>query len=515
VSERRSRRAVEERLAQALERRVGVPAARLARDATFESLGLDSEEAVEIAGELEAWLGRPVPATVLYDNPTIAAVAEELGGGGGDAEGPRRRRSRPAGATDPVALVGIGCRFPGGDGPDEFWELLRDGRDAVREPPTEREALRDGGRPSRRGAFLDGVDRFDAAFFGISPREAAEMDPQQRLLLEVAWEALEDGGIPASALAGEPVGVFVGVSGADYFDLLMSAAGGPGRYAATGGATSLVPNRLSYALDLRGPSVAVDTACSSSLVAVHLACQALRTGDCDLALAGGVNLVLRPEPSEALERLGMLSDGGRCRPFDDDADGFVRGEGAGVVVLKRLADARADGDPVYALVRGSAVGSDGRSNGVLAPNGKAQAALLRGAYERAGVDPAAVSYVEAHGVGAPLGDAVEANALGAVLAPGRTLDAPCAFGSVKGNIGHLESAAGIASVVKVALALRERRLPPSIGTERLHRAIAADSLPLELQREPAEWKADEPVAGVSAFGFGGTGAHAVLQGVAG
>ncbi|MDQ4075929.1 MAG: polyketide synthase, partial [Chloroflexota bacterium] len=363
---------------------------------------------------------------------------------------------------EPIAIIGIGCRFPQADNPEAFWKLLRNGVDAISEVPAERWDVDEfydpdptvlGKMNTRWAGFLDGVDRFDPYFFGISPREAASMDPQQRLLLEVAWEALEDAGQVLDDLAGRPVGVFVGISTNDYRlevrDPIYIDA-----YLGTGVLFSIAAGRISYLLNFRGPALAIDTACSSSLVAVHLACQSLQSGETELALAAGVNVILDPGGMIALTQLTALSPDGRCKVFDAQANGYVRGEGAGVVVLKRLEQALADGDPIYAVIRGSAVNHDGRSNGLTAPNGPSQEALIRHALDNAGVSPAQISYVEAHGTGTPLGDPIETMALGAVLAQERPSGSDCAIGSVKSNIGHLEAAAGIASLIKVALSLK-------------------------------------------------------------
>jgi acyl transferase domain-containing protein/thioesterase domain-containing protein/SAM-dependent methyltransferase/acyl carrier protein len=417
-------------------------------------------------------------------------------------------------------VIGIGCRFPGADGPDAFWRLLRNGVNAITEVPGQRwdaDELYDP-RPStpgkmntRWGGFLSDVDRFDAAFFRISPREARRVDPQQRLLLEVAWEALEDAGQVAEQLAGSATGVFVGISNDDYARLQLSDLALDDAYAGTGSALSIAANRLSYWFDLRGPSLAVDTACSSSLVAVHLACRSLRGGECSLALAGGVNLILTPALTVNFTKAGFMAPDGLCKAFDSRADGYVRGEGAGVVVLKPLAVAIEDGDPIYAVIRGSAVNQDGRTNGLTAPNRWAQEAVLRSAYANAGVAPAEVTLIEAHGTGTALGDPIEAGALGAVLAEDRAPDRLCSLGSVKTNIGHLEAAAGIAGLIKVALALQHRELPPTLHFEKPNPLIPFADLPLRVQTTLAPWQG--PLrAGVSAFGFGGTNAHVVLEG---
>ena len=420
---------------------------------------------------------------------------------------------------EPIAIIGIGCRFPGANGPQAFWELLRDGVDAISETPPGRwpAALYDpdpaapGKMNTCWGGFLEQVDQFDAAFFKISPVEAIQIDPQQRLLLEVTWESLEDAGIVPSQLAGAPVGVFVGIMSNDYGEISRFAPDLVDAYTCPGNGYCIAANRISYVFDFRGPSVAVDTACSSSLAAVDLACASLGRGECDLAVAAGVNALLSPWGSIYFTKASLMSPSGRCQPFDARADGIVRGEGAGVVILKRLADAAAAGDAIYAVIRGTAVNQDGRSNGLTAPNRWAQEAVLRAAYERAGVSPGAVQYVEAHGTGTPLGDPLEAKALGAVLSEDRPPDQPCLIGSVKSNMGHLESAAGMAGLIKVALALKHRAIPPSLHFHTPNPTIPFAELPIRVAQTLTPWPATgAALAGVSSFGFGGTNAHVVV-----
>ena len=339
------------------------------------------------------------------------------------------------------------------------------------------------GLTSRWGGFLDQVDQFDAQFFGISPREASRMDPQQRLLLEVAWEALEDAGQVPEQLAGSRTGVFTGSASNEYQHLTLSRPDLIDAYSGTGTSTSIAANRLSYFFDLRGPSMSVDTACSSSLVAIHLACRSLRDGESTLALAGGVNVMLTPGPNINFAKAGVLAADGRCKTFDAKADGWVRGEGAGIVVLKPLSRALADGDSIYAVIRGSAMNQDGRTNGLMAPSRLSQEEVLTDAYERAGLSPGVVQYVEPQGLGTLLGDAIEAEALGTVLADGRASDSPCLVGSVKTNIGHLEGAAGVAGVIKVAMALRHRAIPPTLNFSEPNPNIPFDRLPLRVARD--------------------------------
>ena len=421
----------------------------------------------------------------------------------------------------PIAITGIGCRFPEATGPEAFWGLLAKSGDAITEIPASRfdvDAFYDE-RPgipgkiySRWGGFVDQIDQFDPYFFGIAPREAAGMDPQHRLLLEVAWEALEDAGQVPEHLLGQKVGVFAGMCTNDYLDSVTDPSL-MDIYFAAGNARSILSGRLSYALGLEGPSVVVDTACSTSLVAVHLACESLRSGESMLALAGGTNLVLRPEPSIGFCQAQMLARDGRCKAFDARGDGFVRSDGVGIIVLKRLADALADHDPIYAVIRGSAVNNDGRSGGLLmTPSRAGQEAVLREAYKNSGISPGQVQYVETHGTGTSVGDPIEAMALGTVLATDRPADQPCRIGSVKTNIGHAEGAAGIAGLIKVALALKHRAIPASLHFDEPNPAIPWSELPLTVQREMTPWPAEATpaVAGVSSFGISGTNSHIVL-----
>ncbi|MEV6929978.1 SDR family NAD(P)-dependent oxidoreductase [Dactylosporangium sp. NPDC051485] len=410
----------------------------------------------------------------------------------------------------PIAVVGFACRLPGANRPAEFWRLLREGRDAITERPAHAAPDLPG---ARWGGYLDATDAFDPAFFGISPREAAVMDPQQRLALELAWEALEHAGIPPHRLAGSAAAVFMGAMWEDYAKLSHAlGAGAVTPFSATGLVRGIIANRISYALGLRGPSLTVDTAQSSSLVAVHLAVESLRRGESTVALAGGVNLALLPHTSWIAARFGGLSPDGRCFTFDERANGFVRGEGGGVVVLKPLDRARADGDEIHCVILGSAVGNDGATEGLTVPGQAGQEAVLAAAYRRAGVDPGEVQYVELHGTGTRAGDPVEAAALGAVLGRGRPADAPLRVGSVKTNIGHLEGAAGIAGLLKVVLSLRHRQLPASLNFRAPNPRIPLDELRLAVQTGLGPWPApDGPLlAGVSSVGMGGTNCHVVL-----
>ncbi|GLW22311.1 hypothetical protein Mame01_23540 [Microbispora amethystogenes] len=411
-----------------------------------------------------------------------------------------------------VAVVGLACRLPGAAHPRALWDLLRTGRDAVGAPPRSR-LTSEPRLAGLRGGFLDQVDGFDAGFFGVSPKEAAAMDPQQRLVLELAWEALEDAGIPPAGLAGTPAGVVIGAMAADYAALVYGRGDAAiTRHTLAGLTRGILANRISYALDLRGPSLTVDTAQSSALVAVHLACESLRSGESEVALAGGVNLNLVPESTATAERFGGLSPDGRCFTFDARANGYARGEGGGIVVLKPLRRALADGDHVYAVILGSAVNNDGATPGLTVPDAAAQQRVVRLAVERAGVDPGAVQVVELHGTGTRVGDPIEAAALGAALGAARPATQPLLVGSVKTNIGHLEGAAGIAGLLKAVLGIHHREVPPSLNYETPNPAIDLDALNLRVVTEPSPWpRPGLPlVAGVSSFGVGGVNCHVVL-----
>ena len=425
-------------------------------------------------------------------------------------------------AREPIAVVGLGCRFPGGaDSGDSFWDLLREGRDAISLVPADRwdaDAYYDpdpdepGKMVTRWGGFLDQVDQFDTKFFEIAPREAASMDPQQRLALEVAWETLENAGIAPMDLRATKTGIFLGIASNDYSQL-HARTGDPeamDAHYASGIAHSIASGRISYLLGLEGPSISLDTACSSSLVAVHVACESLRAGDCSLALAGGVNAMLAPETTAMLSRVRMLSPDGRCKAFDESADGFVRGEGCGFVALKTLSQAQADGNRILAVIRGTAINQDGASSSMTAPHGPSQVKLMRQALAMAGVEPGDVSYVEAHGTGTALGDPIELQALGAVYGAGRSK--PLHVGSLKTNIGHLEAAAGVAGLIKTILALKHRQIPAHLHLTQLTSHVRWDELKLTVPRKLTDWETDgkERIATVSSFGFSGTNAHVVV-----
>ncbi|MCP3060234.1 type I polyketide synthase [Myxococcus sp. K38C18041901] len=424
--------------------------------------------------------------------------------------------------SEPIAIIGMGLRFPGGaDTPESFWELLKEGREAIAPIPSSRwdvDAYYDptpgtpGKMYTRHGAFIRGVEDFDPQFFGISPREASRMDPHQRLLLEVTWEALERAGLSAADLKGSSTGVFVGMMNED-FSHLMTDATQIDLHTASGSGLSVAAGRLAYSLGLQGPTMAVDAACSSSLVTVHLACQSLRTRECDLALAGGISLILSPLTSVVNCAMRMLSAKGRCSTFDASADGFVRGEGCGMLVLKRLSDAVADRDPILALLRGSATNHSGQSSGLTVPNGNALAKVMRAALKSGGVEPEQVGYLEAHGTGTAIGDPIEMEALGRVFGPAHSREHPMVVGSVKTNIGHTEGAAGVAGIIKVVLALQHEEIPAHLNLETPNPNIRWDALPVVVPRKRMSWARGPKrrIAGVTAFGFNGTNAHVLIE----
>ncbi|MGV9701408.1 SDR family NAD(P)-dependent oxidoreductase [Streptomyces sp. NPDC003483] len=500
-------------------------------DRPLRELGMDSVTAVELRNRIGTRIGAGLPATLLFDHPTAARLTTHLLATVLTAAGPHTPRSAPrprsapgtTPATDePLALVGMACRLPGGvHDPEGLWDLVAEGRDAVGPFPRSRwdvtalydpdpEAL--GKSYAREGGFLDDLDSFDAGFFGITPKEAAAMDPQQRLLLETAWEALERAGIVPADLAGSPTGVYVGMFGSDY--LAGSRLDQLDGYVGTGSALSVASGRLAYTLGLHGPALTVDTACSSSLVALHLAAQALRAGECDLALAGGVTLMVTPGTFVEFSRLRGLSPTGRCRSFSDDADGAVWAEGAGMVVLKRLGDARRDGDEVLAVLRGTAVNQDGRSQGLSAPNGPAQEQVVRRALELSGLEPADIDHVEAHGTGTRLGDPIEANALAEVFGASRPQGRPLHLGSLKSHIGHAQAASGVLGLMKVVQSLRHHTLPRTLHADTPSRHVDWEGGGLRLLREATPWPSTADRvrrAGVSAFGISGTNAHLVVE----
>ncbi|MEB3035134.1 type I polyketide synthase [[Mycobacterium] nativiensis] len=509
-------------LADYLVTNIGCSPEEIDFNASLNDLGVGSRDAVVLCGELSELLGRKVSPVELWQHPSVAELAKFLIEPESADEDSAPEPGR-LGTDEPIAVIGLGCRFPGDiNSPEALWQFLIDGGNAVTEVPADRWAPFDDGSPeisgaiartTRWGSFLSDIAAFDAEFFEISSREAVKMDPQQRLLLEVAWEALEHAGIPATSLRRSQTGVYVGASITEYGCHASADLGGVDAWSNAGGALSIIANRLSYFLDLRGPSVTVDTACSSSLVALHLACRSLRTGEAETAIAGGVNLLMSPAVFRGFDQSGALSTTGACHAFDAAADGFVRGEGCGVVVLKRLSDARRDGDRVLAVIRGSAINQDGHSNGLLAPNPAAQMAVLRSAYADAGIPAQEVDYVETHGTGTLLGDPIEARALGTVLGRGRPADSPLLLGAAKSNLGHLEAAAGMVGFIKSVLAVQRGQIPRNLHFSTPNPHIAFDQMRLKVVAEQQDWPStDHPRrAGISSFGFGGTNAHVVIE----
>lgn len=485
--------------------KLGISATEIDPNEPFANTGLNSLAAVGLSADLEDWLEIKLSPTIFYDYPSITELASYVA----------QLTSRDKLATSKyqqlsttiidkqadIAIIGLGCRFPGADNPERFWEMLRDGQDAI--------GKSDRWSDASWGGFIKNVDQFDPQFFGITPREAQSIDPQQRLLLEVSWSALENAAIADEHLTGSNTGVFVGISSNDYSQLRFHYGLDVDAYVGTGNAHSIAANRLSYLFDLKGPSLAVDTACSSSLVAVHLASQSLKTGECDQAIAGGVNLMLSPELTQTFVLAGMMAEDGRCKTFDAEADGYVRGEGCGVVILKRLADAQRDRNQILAVLKGSAINQDGRSNGLTAPNGRSQQAVISQALANAQITPQEITYIESHGTGTPLGDPIEVNSLKTVLGQDR-ID-PCYLGSLKTNIGHLESAAGIAGLIKTVLCIQHQAIPSNLHFQKLNPLINLAETKIEIPQSLLPWQTTGiRYAGVSSFGFGGTNAHLVV-----
>ncbi|MBU3751110.1 MAG: polyketide synthase, partial [Mycobacterium sp.] len=502
----------------------GQPVDSIDESVPMVELGLSSRDAVAMASDIEDLTGVTLTATIAFRHPTIEALATVIVEGEPELEvdDDDEDWTRARDVAD-IAIVGLATRFPGDmNTPEAMWAALLEGRDAITDLPEGRWSefmdeprLAERIRKARtRGGYLTNIKDFDAEFFALSKMEADNLDPQQRMALELTWEALENARIPASALRGGSVGVYIGSSTNDYSYLAMMDPRTAHPYAITGTASSIIANRVSYFYDFRGPSVAVDTACSSSLVAVHSGVQALRAGEADVVLAGGVNALVTPAVTIGFDEVGgVLAPDGRIKSFSADADGYARSEGGGMLVLKRLADARRDGDDIIAVIAGSAVNHDGRSNGLLAPNPDAQADVLRRAYRDAGINPRTVDYIEAHGTGTILGDPIEADALGRVVGRGRAADQPALLGAVKSNVGHLESAAGAASLAKVALSLRNNVIPPSINYAGPNPYIDFDGVHLKVADTVTDWPrySGHAVAGVSGFGFGGANAHLVLR----
>ncbi|CLW79481.1 type I polyketide synthase [Mycobacterium tuberculosis] len=489
-------------------------------DVPIRDLGLKSIDVLAIPGDLGDRFGFCIPDLAVWDNPSANDLIDSLlnqrsADSLRESHGHADRNTQGRGSiNEPVAVIGVGCRFPGDiDGPERLWDFLTEKKCAITAYPDR--GFTNAGTFAESGGFLKDVAGFDNRFFDIPPDEALRMDPQQRLLLEVSWEALEHAGIIPESLRLSRTGVFVGVSSTDYVRLVSASAQQKSTiWDNTGGSSSIIANRISYFLDIQGPSIVIDTACSSSLVAVHLACRSLSTWDCDIALVGGTNVLISPEPWGGFREAGILSQTGCCHAFDKSADGMVRGEGCGVIVLQRLSDARLEGRRILAILTGSAVNQDGKSNGIMAPNPSAQIGVLENACKSARVDPLEIGYVEAHGTGTSLGDRIEAHALGMVFGRKRPGSGPLMIGSIKPNIGHLEGAAGIAGLIKAVLMVERGSLLPSGGFTEPNPAIPFTELGLRVVDELQEW----PVvagrlrrAGVSSFGFGGTNAHVIVE----
>lgn len=489
-------------------------------DVPIRDLGLKSIDVLAIPGDLGDRFGFCIPDLAVWDNPSANDLIDSLlnqrsADSLRESHGHADRNTQGRGSiNEPVAVIGVGCRFPGDiDGPERLWDFLTEKKCAITAYPDR--GFTNAGTFAESGGFLKDVAGFDNRFFDIPPDEALRMDPQQRLLLEVSWEALEHAGIIPEALRLSRTGVFVGVSSTDYVRLVSASAQQKSTiWDNTGGSSSIIANRISYFLDIQGPSIVIDTACSSSLVAVHLACRGLSTWDCDIALVGGTNVLISPEPWGGFREAGILSQTGCCHAFDKSADGMVRGEGCGVIVLQRLSDARLEGRRILAILTGSAVNQDGKSNGIMAPNPSAQIGVLENACKSARVDPLEIGYVEAHGTGTSLGDRIEAHALGMVFGRKRPGSGPLMIGSIKPNIGHLEGAAGIAGLIKAVLMVERGSLLPSGGFTEPNPAIPFTELGLRVVDELQEWPvvAGRPRrAGVSSFGFGGTNAHVIVE----
>lgn len=515
---------IENWLCERVARRLELAPSAIDPERTFDSYGLGSTDAVELSGELEEFLGRELDPTLAYEHPTIRAVARAL------VEGPELETiasPRHPASREPIAIVGMACRFPGGgETVDEFWRVLAEGRHGARTVPSDRWDADDyldpdptapGKAYTQSGGFVDDIAGFDSELFGLSPAEALRMDPQQRVLLELAWAALEDAGIAAARLRGTRTGVFVGLmESMQYTQLQLEASGSEllnDPFFAMGAAASVAAGRIAYLLDLQGPAISLDTACSSSLVGAHLAVQSLRQGDCDFALVGGASLIAHPQVMVQACKMGMLARDGRVKAFDAEADGFLLGEGSGVVVLERLTDATDNGHPVRALLEGSAINQDGRSNGITAPNRAAQTAVIRAALDDAGVEAHEIDYVETHGSGTRLGDAIEVGALREVFKDRPSALPPVKIGSVKTNIGHLQAAAGIAGLIKTVLMLQHGEVPRTLHLSELNPALKLDGTAISPASAHTPWPPSMRPrrAGVSSFGWSGTNAHAIVQ----
>ena len=515
---------LEETLLEELSTLLKIPVGEISTEIRFNEYGLDSTAATALAANLGRKLDRHLPPTLAWDFPSVDDLLDYLSGGNNhNSSSSSDIIKTEVNPGEPVAVVGMACRLPGGvNSPEEYWELLSEGRDAISEVPGDRfdvdafyseDKKAPGHMSTRYGGYLDNVKEFDANFFGISPREAVQMDPQQRLMLELSLEALEDAGIPREDLRGAMTGVFVGAMWNDYARLQRAGTEYITQHTSTGQDTSIIAARLSYFYGMEGPSMTINTACSSSLVSIHLACQSLQMGESNMALAGGVNLLISPDSTVAMSKFGGMAPDGRSKAFDSRANGYVRGEGGGLVVLKSLSQAIKDGNRVYAVIRGGGVNNDGFSNGLTAPSPSAQRSVLELALNKAKRAPQDIDYVETHGTGTPLGDPIEAGSLGAVLGQNRAPEQPLKIGSVKASIGHLEAAAGVTGFIKLALSLSHRRLPASLHFQKPNPGIDFESLKVRVQDAPGDWPRTDKTAlgGINAFGFGGTNCHLILE----
>ncbi len=506
-------------LLKTIQEEFSVPITKENISMSFAELGMTSIQGVRLSGLLSDYLKTDIQPTLLYDYPSVIDLATYLLK---EEQGLFKQEEKFSKQNEPIAVIGAACKFPGANSIEEFWGNLVQGADAIVEVPSDRwdinayydnaEELPSDKMNTRYGGFVDKVAEFDASFFGISPREAKQMDPQQRILLELSYELFERSGYVPKNLSKTKTGVYIGAIQNDYKSLFKEDKRDV--YSGTGGALSILANRLSYYYDFRGPSMAIDTACSSSLVSIHNAVRDLRNGDCKMAIAGGVNLIIAPETTIALSQAKMMAVDGRCKTFDDTANGYVRSEGAGLVLLKPLSEAQKDGDTILAVVKGSAINQDGKSNGLTAPNGLAQQDVIKSALQSANVKPSEVAYIESHGTGTSLGDPIEINALNAVYGKGRGKNEPLTIGAVKANIGHLESAAGIAGFIKAILCLKNEQIPKQIHFNTPNKYIAWEKLNVTIPTSLQEWKTNKNTvrkAGVSSFGFGGTNAHVILE----
>jgi len=512
-------------LKQRLSTLLGIDINKIDDQVKFSTYGLNSTHATLLAMEISKKYKKGFSPTAFYAYPNLETLVAKITESTKTAQSYLNHySSKNTPQYEPIAIIGMACRFPQANTPDEFWQLLESGRDAITEVPSDRwnideyydsDPTAEGKTNTRHGAFIDGIDAFDPFFFDISPREAQEMSQSQRLMLEIVWEALSNARISTHKVAGSKTGVFIGNVWNDFERTRIRKRAPITQHSAVGQSASIIANRVSYAYGFRGPSIVLDSACSSSLLAVHLACNSIQEGDSELAIAGGINIMIEPDDFVALTKFGGLSPTGRCHTFDELADGYVRGEGMGVVVLKKLSEAEKDRDKIYGVIRGSAINNDGYSNGLTAPNIEAQKEVLIKTYSRAGWQPEEVQYIETHGTGTKLGDPIEAEALGKILGRNRSEHQKLILGAVKTNIGHLEGAAGIAGLIKVLLCLQHKEIPQNVGFQTPNPLIPFDDLKLQIPTKKIIWKSHDNLsprkAGISAFGWGGTNAHLAIE----